>query len=428
MFSPSQGGSSPRSECVRAQKESVPYRGYGLMTAVREFSARVDAIRSHGLPRVENLNQIQIAHDHLCTTVKGMGLSELEAELRQSVWVVVGQDSEMDLGVDFAPIVRHFHDSAVRQAYLTREEATRVARSINDELTLVPRARHGLDGKAVVVEPTESQRRYRVGWENREVPLLRNKDMKLSTQFTKWEGCRQRRMQEAQVRQGLRVDGREFPKDSRAPAREDSCGGYGVGESAGWKDTNGTPYKDELEALLRAERTTAHANLPDWAFQLLVTHVRQKTAAYGVKGAKPTRLKGYLVNWDVNPDIPLLQSQARKKSPALQEIERRHLMREMSYDNLERAPPDELVEWASPVDLVPKPGEDPVLGSGGDGRLVCDYRYVNTALRAKAGAMTNSWDMVREAAEGAIKSLLDAYSGFSHIAFACSTAPPNYRN
>ena len=162
MFSPGQGGSPLSSECVRAQKGSVPYRGYGLMAAVREFSAGVDAIRSHGLPRVENLNQIQIAHDHLCTTVKGMGLFELEAELRQSVWVVVGQDSEMDLGVDFAPIVRHFHDGAVRQAYLSREEAIRVLRSINDELTLVPRARHGLDGKAVVIEPTESQRRYRV--------------------------------------------------------------------------------------------------------------------------------------------------------------------------------------------------------------------------------------------------------------------------
>ena len=135
MFSPGQGGSSLSSECVRAQKESVPYRGYGLMTAVREFSARVDVIRSHGLPRVENLNQIQIAHDHLCTTVKGMGLSELEAELRQSVWVVVGTDSEMDLGVDFAPIVRYFHDGAVRQAYLTRDEAMRVAQSINEELT-----------------------------------------------------------------------------------------------------------------------------------------------------------------------------------------------------------------------------------------------------------------------------------------------------
>ena len=103
-------------------------------------------------------------------------------------------------------------------------------------------------------------------------------------------------------------------------------------------------------------------------------------------------------------------------------------MREMSYDNLERVPPDELVEWASPVDLVPKPGEDPVLGSGGDGRLVCDYRYVNTTLRAKAGAMTNSWDMVREAGGGDQKFVGRILGIFSPIAFACSTAPPNYRN
>ena len=29
--------------------------------------------------------------------------------------------------------------------------------------------------------------------------------------------------------------------------------------------------------------------------------------------------------------------------------------------------------------------------------------------------MTSSWDMVRDAGEAAIKSLLDAYSGFSHL-------------
>ena len=102
-----------------------------------------------------------------------------------------------------------------------------------------------------------------------------------------------------------------------------------------------------------------------------------------------TRLKGYVVNWDINPDVPPLQAQARRKSPALQELERRHLTREQSDDNMEPVPPGESVEWASPVDLVPKPAEDPPLGAGGDGRLVCDYRYVNTAMRAKAGAMTN---------------------------------------
>ena len=51
---------------------------------------------------------------------------------------------------------------------------------------------------------------------------------------------------------------------------------------------------------------------------------------------------------------------------------------------------------------------------------MCDYRYVNTALRAKAGAMTNSWDMVQEAAEAALNSLLDAYSGFSHLLLSWS--------
>ena len=79
----------------------------------------------------------------------------------------------------------------------------------------------------------------------------------------------------------------------------------------------------------------------------------------------------YVVNWDIDPSIPPVQAQARRKSPALQATEKIHLDREREYGNLEPVPAGDSVEWASPVDLVPKPGEDPPLGAGGEERLVC---------------------------------------------------------
>ena len=81
--------------------------------------------------------------------------------------------------------------------------------------------------------------------------------------------------------------------------------GDGVPE---WKDTGSEAYKDELEAHFRSVRTTEYAELTPKGFEGLVQHVRKHSRAYWIKGAKPTRLKGYLVHWDINPDVPPLQA------------------------------------------------------------------------------------------------------------------------
>ena len=63
-------------------------------------------------------------------------------------------------------------------------------------------------------------------------------------------------------------------------------------QSEGWKDPASGEYKAELEQMLRSERLSNHAELPDSAFEKLARHVRIHSRAYWIKGAKPTRLKG----------------------------------------------------------------------------------------------------------------------------------------
>ena len=50
--------------------------------------------------------------------------------------------------------------------------------------------------------------------------------------------------------------------------------------------------------------------------------------------------------------------------------------------------PEARPRWASRTLLVKKPGEDPPLGQGGKGRLVCDYRVPNLAVKRKGAVMT----------------------------------------
>ena len=336
------------------------YPGHGLVTAVQQFWSRVEEARAAESPlsleggRAGLLQRIRSAHDLLGAELRGMQLGSLADELYESAWVVAGDGVEVDLGVDVAPLVRRYHDQALSVVYRTEAQATRVAQAINAELVALPRASAGFQGNVVVQPPVDQSQRYRVVRAvGAEGPPLKLKEWCMKEKFAQWSDVRQRRLQAAQIRQGLTVDGREFPREDAAPAEEDTCRGYGVQGSEGWKDTSSEEYKAELEGLLRATRVSDYADLPDSAFEGLVKHVRRYSRAYWIKGAKPTRLKGYVVNWDVNPDVPPLQAQARRKSPALQAVERRHLVREMQYDNLEAVPPEESVEWASPVDIVP---------------------------------------------------------------------------
>ena len=88
------------------------YPGHGLVTAVRQFNQRVSALKGEcetPVPkdaRVALVCQIRSAHDELDATLRRTGLGELADEMQTAVWAVVGDDVEVDLGVDLAPLVR----------------------------------------------------------------------------------------------------------------------------------------------------------------------------------------------------------------------------------------------------------------------------------------------------------------------------------
>ena len=55
--------------------------------------------------------------------------------------------------------------------------------------------------------------------------------------------------------------------------------------------------------------------------------------------------------------------------------------------------------------------------------MVCDFRYVNTAMKPKAGVMTEMWTMVREAA--AALGMAEARDGRGlHDQVALGREPP----
>ena len=400
-------------ECFGAQ---------GFVTVVDNFRSFLDGLgpaSTKGVKegRFAEVEKLRSALCCLLDSLAALGLPEICNLLKERASVIVGDTVSFDFGIDVYAVLRLLHDSFLARVYSSRADADDACVRINDDLSRWPNAGVGnlalrqvrvsglADGRWVV---------HRLTHNPRSVPLV-PKRVRWDRKAEQWGSVTEGRIHEQNRRVGLQVDGREFPTSAEAPVGEDRCRGYGVAETNGWKDTGSKEYQKELEDHLRGCRDTQYSGIPDWAFELLVDHVRRNSRAYWIKGAKPTRLKNYVVEWDLDPQVPPIQAQPRRKSPALQEIEQRHLKREEEYGNLEEVPPTESVEWASPVDLVPKPGEDPPLGAGGEGRLVCDYRYVNTAIRAKAGAMTNMWDMVREAAGAALKSILDAYSGFSHL-------------
>ena len=66
---------------------------------------------------------------------------------------------------------------------------------------------------------------------------------------------------------------------SESPVGPDVERGYGILGTEGWKDTDSKAYKDELEALLRAQRAKEYAQLSTRSFEGLVQHVRKCSRA-----------------------------------------------------------------------------------------------------------------------------------------------------
>lgn len=210
--------------------------------------------------------------------------------------------------------------------------------------------------------------------------------------------------------------GRTGPPWSGPVDQEIRGHGHVPGEHT-FRETTSKEYKTDLAQRLREKRDTDYADLPDWVFEELVEHVQRRSRAYWLPGAKPTVLKGYLVEWELDPSSkvkPVVQQPA-KRSPVMDEVERHHIDRETGTGSLVLLPHNVRTRWASRTLLVKKPHETPALGSGGKGRLVCDYRLPNEAVKKIGAVMTSVWGMLREMAWALLLSLLDAYSGFSHL-------------
>ena len=142
--------------------------------------------------------------------------------------------------------------------------------------------------------------------------------------------------------------GRTGPPWSGPEGTETRGHGLVIGEEP-FKDTSSEAYKDELVHLLEAKRLTDYANLPDWVFNEFKAHVRRRSKAYQVQGARPTVLKGYVVEWEVDPTStqkPVVQ-QPMKRSPPMEAIERHHLKRKMSTGFLSILPHHARTRWAS---------------------------------------------------------------------------------
>ena len=147
---------------------SPAYPGHGLVTAVQQFWTSVREARpSGGTPpskdqRLSLLHSIRSAHERLGADLRSLQLGDLAEELLGATWVVVGEDVEVDLGVDIAPLVRYYHDRALSVVYRSAGEAARVAAAINADLDALPRAHAGYQGRVVVQDPVGAESKFRV--------------------------------------------------------------------------------------------------------------------------------------------------------------------------------------------------------------------------------------------------------------------------
>ena len=136
--------------------------------------------------------------------------------------------------------------------------------------------------------------------------------------------------------------------------------------------------------------------------------------ALWVHGSPSGLIKNWVFHHEPRPGIPRpAPKQPTKGSPAQQENELYHLLREVNLDHYIK--PDVPGESSSTVHNVPKPGEEKLPAEERRGRQVTDYRETN-ATTVKENPIAQdadgflSWLMKSE-----WKSLADLLWGFTHL-------------
>ena len=126
-------------------------------------------------------------------------------------------------------------------------------------------------------------------------------------------------------------------------------------------------------------------------------------SALWIDGASYTRVRGATYDVDVSASEPISQ-QPYRKSPAEAEKCELHIKKNMAMGLLTR----HVGAWATPAFVVAQSGKP-------NGRLVCDYRRVNSVTRRMYYPIPRVDDTLRRCAGRRWLSSLDAVSGFNHL-------------
>ena len=159
----------------------------------------------------------------------------------------------------------------------------------------------------------------------------------------------------------------------------------------------------EIIAYVAWESAVANTLLGDADRHALVWVCTQNRAALWIDGASYTRVRGATYDVDVGGSPPISQ-QPYRKSPAEQEKAELHIRKGVAMGLLTR----HIGAWSTPAFVVAQAGKP-------NGRLVCDYRRVNSVTRRMYFPIPRVDDTLRRCCGQKWLSSLDAVSGFNHL-------------
>ena len=177
-----------------------------------------------------------------------------------------------------------------------------------------------------------------------------------------------------------------------------------------WKyyDVESLEYKQAVGAALDGHRQDRYSHLSEKRYQKLRAAVVADSAAYFIEGSAPTYIEGHEYDIQLKPNAKPVQQTLYKQSPMAEVKEQHHLNKELKLGHLRKPTNEQLSGWAMRVHVVKKKDDE-------FGRLICDFRALNSAMVVTPIALGDVFDKVRALAAKMWKSTLDAWSGFNQV-------------
>ena len=204
----------------------------------------------------------------------------------------------------------------------------------------------------------------------------------------------------------LRLAGHYMVIPSATPQRVAACGYLPDGETAQYYDRMSDEYEEAVRDVFRQRASTMFGPyLTSAETVVLQDLLLDRRSALWVDGAKYFTVKGveFDVQFEEERAAPLLQH-AHRLNPFNRARTQKHIERELRLGTLTSIQSP----WASPcftVDQSTKP----------EGRLVCDYRRVNTLTKKTQYPMPHIWDLLGRVAGRPLLSSVDAVAGFNQL-------------